>query len=1213
MASNGSNYGYGYPMNGTDNMSGTSMNGNMNGTNPTQNPYGVPHQQQNGIYQPTATANNHNHNVSMNRPGIMPTNAYYGMPPAAALNNSQNNNNVYRAPRQDPQSFLPPNSYPPISYPPINGAAQPSRRQSIDLTGDDGDNGVSNNNISGGGAGGAYGAMSAYVIGGGAGHMPTSTPGAHQSGYATAPAGGLAHASTVASSMPAQPQSMRQQALAASTGYRGPNPQLAGGSAAKAQTPASKLTAGSGVGNAVKPAPQKSGGRPKKADPSADAKALEKEAEKQRKNEEKARKNEEKARKAAEKEQRTFEAKERMIAKATTAANAAVSGNFGDQQKAFDVTGSDAYGDSNSSSQSTSLGRAPPSKQGSSSRAQPGQKPQGVEKPAPKKKIGRPRKEPQAQPTKKQQPETGDLTQLKKARAQKSAERKDSVARTAMSPAATPALDPEDEDDDEDDDDADDDDGEEHSLFDAPHASVTYVCDPNVQIAQPKVRPVLSARDIAERRGGIDLPPLGTLPGEEDVLNEDDDLFGDGQAELDEERAQEADMDQGGEKEEYFGEVHDELKSTVSQLEYAKKEEAWCEQIGVPVDQRYATKMVMPQYGLEELAKITQKVNDFADNLLRESGLDLLVGTLTCRGKDLYDADQLPRVVPDDRIVLPHGGVVKKYVGDERISLMSEQLHFEANTMSAAVEHGAYGYSKITVEGKLDGRHYLDVDVFEDERKGQDVDDEEEEEEDRGEAGEAEDSRPPGGEADDAGAWETQLPTPEKSQGASSSPTGLSEKAAGKKRKLDDQPDRDGLSKKAKAEHDLGDQSAEESDGEFAPRPRQAKGSKKPTSKKPTSKKPTSKRTRHEPMSGPEQDAAILLAKARIAQFNAVYPHLADTNAGDATVPAGSNTNSLNGGVADEDLERRLSGEMADSSDEEVEDDVISDADEDEAPGATVRRSSTPAHYGGAALALAQYYAGRQTASNLAAGNGALAKPATAGGSVVGSGSMAKGTVTWQHACSSTAPSQKQAASNAAGAGSPTSGGRSPAGVAAASSSATGNSTPQRAETSTPKPSAVIEPRPQASAETARPRDTANANANASSSMPSADDGGDGDGLLLMDPQQWQAQNAIADLDDELFNDEAGLADLYGMTDARGGVSPASTPAATTASGAGKRKRTAADGGDDAGDSEISRPASKQRKMAAPTAPQGSSSSKKSGKATPGSLASLKKTIRKRS
>ncbi|KAK5117134.1 hypothetical protein LTR85_008902 [Meristemomyces frigidus] len=1211
MSSNGNNNSYGYQMNDTNSALG-------------QNQYGAPvlHQQQDGTFQAAADPNN----IYTNPLGTMSRSHLYGAPPGAAPSGMNYTN-----------------------YPQTNSAAQSIQGQSIDLTGDADD-------VSGGAASrNPYHALGRYAMG-------DRSP----SAYMTA-----GSAQSPVPEIERKPAGfMRKQAMAASNGLPKPNPQLPGSGKGQAQTSTTKRAGGSGIGNAdvAKSTPQKSSRQPK-AKKSLDRQLLEKQLRKEGIFDKPAPAQ-------AAKKQGQQAAKKRMNAQAARAAQAEASGDFDDQQKAFDATGSNAYGLSSPVPQPLDVVAPPPKK----ARAK---KPQGVEKKPtePKKKIGRPKKEPQAKPTKKKQPETGDLIQLKQAKAQKYAEH------TAETLAATPAS--EVEDDDSDDDDEDD------SLFSGPTSLVPQANIWNVQVAQPKFRPVYSARDIAEKRGGTDMPPFGSLPGEEDLLDENDDRFGDGQAELDEERAQEKDMDMAGEKEEYFEEVLADIKSTVWRIGLAKQEDACCEQLGVPEDQRYGTKIAMPEYKLEQLANIALKVNEFGNDLLRENGLDFLVGHLKFTGQNLYEANKLPRVVPDERTVLPHGGVLKEYVGDEKVNLMVEQLHFMPGTMRAAVQYDAYGDVEMAVGGRLDGRRYVDVDVFSDESEEYVVDKEEQE----AETGEAADGDARAADGYDVAASHDQLPTPEKSQGATSSPVGLSEKTAGKKRKLEDDCDDPSSSKKAKLEDDFEDDFNDDSDDGFAAKAGSSK-----------------KKKNHKPMNKAEQLAALAFWEGRLEEFNRVEAEskaAANTEAGDgaeanedgAPVSDGSSLKAVDTAEpAVQETEEPEAGleEASGQPDAETptqfasgaydEDEPSSDEDEEEDERAAARTASRRNYVGPAAnlakQALANHSANNTPTPPAAASKGVPINPSLTVGSVIGSGTTAMVAVAAPQPSSDTTPTQQQTMGNCSAADQsrvPASSGQSSASVGAANSSAADGNTAQHVEqpatsaaaaavdksgklAGSSKPSAgVVEAnisaRGNATAQSAEEPIVSNAASTGGSPVPTssgqpsagvADTNGSATGndtaqqaekpttssvaqraekrapedtaetgtlhttegaeadvswttytskqddLMMMSAEEWMAHNILTqktrlpeELDDELFNDEEGLAAAISTVDSQSGEAPTSTPTATAGADK-KRKRTTEN---DADDGEASQPLSKQPKMAAPAAV--------------GSIASLKKKMKK--
>jgi len=495
----------------------------------------------------------------------------------------------------------------------------------------------------------------------------------------------------------------------------------------------------------------------------------------------------EKARKKAE----DAAARKRMMQQKAAAKQAEASGEYNDQQKAFNAAGLPAQPPP---VPQTSTARPPmkkltpiitPPSLANSGLALPGLPPKlpvwAAKEP---KACGRPKKQGTAAgegkpkstarenaPQKKQPPETGDLGEIKKARDKRMAQR------SAADRAATAAQESEDEhsgDEESDDDDG----GVTRTYKDFAGVSHAYSSSPFRQLVQPKIRPVLIAKRAEMFLGGDDMPPIGA-PETDIVLDGDlEDV-----EEWEEEKIRERDMETAEDKGEAFENVHQAVKRTV----FLKKENAYCEVLGVTEEERSATK-VGSKWKLKELAKVKRRMDECNDRILREEGFGDLKGHFKTVAHDLYDKEELPRPLPDERKVLNHGGVHKAYYGDPKVTLALQHLHYKKDTLCMAVEYDAFGGFNLQIRGSLEGTFYANQDVFDNE--WDEVEVEEEEVEDAAEGGMEVNVGTTSDEVDVTGVSE-QLPTPEESGNDSLSPDGASKKPIGAKRKRADEDSED--------------------------------------------------------------------------------------------------------------------------------------------------------------------------------------------------------------------------------------------------------------------------------------------------------------------------------------------------------------------------------------------------------------------------------------
>ncbi|KAI7511807.1 hypothetical protein KC347_g3044 [Hortaea werneckii] len=326
-----------------------------------------------------------------------------------------------------------------------------------------------------------------------------------------------------------------------------------------------------------------------------------------------------------------------------------------------------------------------------------GKKKQQQQKPPPLKKPRAPKKatagskpatkqpaipESQSKLATKVQPEQGDLNEIRKAH-----QKSKPVANVETNTAPI--------------------DFEEDDSYDPQHVSEGW------QRAQPKVhKDFLTAREMRQYRGGLDMPEIGDL-SEERPLNE---LDGCDEDEVDRE-----------ELEGLHEELRDELEPILEQR--AKKIEMHA--LGIPEDELAPTEASTTLYQLEKLTEIQNMVNQYANDLVKKTpGLEGFYGRMKTTASGLYDETKIPRVMPDDYTQLPDGRVKKTYSSKDKATLAFGQLPFtETDNFSLEVFCSADGTATLVVNGKID-LDRIDGDIMGDERDFPPEDEEYEEDDD---------------------------------------------------------------------------------------------------------------------------------------------------------------------------------------------------------------------------------------------------------------------------------------------------------------------------------------------------------------------------------------------------------------------------------------------------------------------------------------------------
>ncbi|GAB1725684.1 hypothetical protein NU195Hw_g4841t1 [Hortaea werneckii] len=266
------------------------------------------------------------------------------------------------------------------------------------------------------------------------------------------------------------------------------------------------------------------------------------------------------------------------------------------------------------------------------------------------------------------QPEQGDLNEIRKAH-QKS--KTDAAVETNAAPV----------------------DLEEDDSRDPQYASEGW------QRAQPKVyKNFLTAREMRQYRGGLDMPEIGDL-SEERELNELD-------------GCDEDDLDR-----EQFEDLHEELQEELEPILEQRAKKIEMHTLGIPEDELAPTQASTTLYQLEKLTEIQNMINQYANDLVKKTpGLEGFYGRMKTTASGLYDETKIPRVMPDDYVQLPDGRVKKSYHGQEKASLVFSQLDFDESVkLSLDLFGSADGTVNLILNGKLD-LDKIDGDLMADER-----------------------------------------------------------------------------------------------------------------------------------------------------------------------------------------------------------------------------------------------------------------------------------------------------------------------------------------------------------------------------------------------------------------------------------------------------------------------------------------------------------------
>ncbi|KAI6834841.1 hypothetical protein KC332_g5841 [Hortaea werneckii] len=291
---------------------------------------------------------------------------------------------------------------------------------------------------------------------------------------------------------------------------------------------------------------------------------------------------------------------------------------------------------------------------------------------------------PESQPklATKVQPEQGDLNEIRKAHQKSKA---DAAVETNTAPV----------------------DLEEDDSHDPQYASEGW------QRAQPKVyKTFLTAREMRQYRGGLDMPEIGDL-SEERELNELDGCDDD-------------DLDR-----EQFEDLHEELQEELDPILEQRAKKVEMHTLGIPEDELAPTQASTTLYQLEKLTEIQNMVNQYANDLVKKTpGLEGFYGRMKTTASGLYDETKIPRVMPDDYIQLPDGRVKKTFNGKDKASLAFSQLPFTENDhFSLDFLCSADGTATLVVNGKID-LDRIDGDIMGDERDFPPEDEEDQEDDD---------------------------------------------------------------------------------------------------------------------------------------------------------------------------------------------------------------------------------------------------------------------------------------------------------------------------------------------------------------------------------------------------------------------------------------------------------------------------------------------------
>ncbi|KAI7275307.1 hypothetical protein KC345_g6881 [Hortaea werneckii] len=266
------------------------------------------------------------------------------------------------------------------------------------------------------------------------------------------------------------------------------------------------------------------------------------------------------------------------------------------------------------------------------------------------------------------QPEQGDLNEIRKAHQKSKA---DAAVETSTAPV----------------------DLEEDDSHDPQYASEGW------QRAQPKVyKNFLTAREMRQYRGGLDMPEIGDL-SEERELNELDGCDDD-------------DLDR-----EQFEDLHEELQEELEPILEQRAKKVEMHTLGIPEDELAPTQASTTLDQLQKLTEVQSMANQYANDLVKKTpGLEGSYGRMKTTASGLYDETKIPRVMPDDYSQLPDGRVKKTYNGKDKASLAFSQLPFTENDhFSLDFLCSADGTATLVVNGKID-LDRVDGDIMGDER-----------------------------------------------------------------------------------------------------------------------------------------------------------------------------------------------------------------------------------------------------------------------------------------------------------------------------------------------------------------------------------------------------------------------------------------------------------------------------------------------------------------
>lgn len=215
-------------------------------------------------------------------------------------------------------------------------------------------------------------------------------------------------------------------------------------------------------------------------------------------------------------------------------------------------------------------------------------------------------------------------------------------------------------------------------------------------------------------------------------------------------------------------EHHEDHQIKALKAELAKRQADLCNELGIPAEEREGTLRECDIDTLTKLVDAQKDIEAFVKKTLGAKGCPELVERLKLSWSGLYDTENLtkhqPPVQPDDRNITDDDVVVQRFDGFTNIDQRRQQVYMAVDGMVMTETIYPDGQMRTEITGSFDQSKHTFQELA---RYGEE-----------------------GGE-------DEQLPTPEKS----SPPAELSKKAAGKKRKLDDDYDAPQASSKPKRQN----------------------------------------------------------------------------------------------------------------------------------------------------------------------------------------------------------------------------------------------------------------------------------------------------------------------------------------------------------------------------------------------------------------------------